>query len=173
MLPLPPPFLPSLPPQALLDGDFPSSILLAALLPPEPDDDHSESYMLNVPRSKNVFRRIYILYFVFHFTHHFLFQTSTGKSMFCFVIIAITWPLIPWHCYDGGAGGWGGDIETGTRARWWCAVSSDDWRPETLTRWQHNTTESESVVMIVMIFQINCRDVWAADWWLLSACDAR
>ena len=89
----------------LLDGDFPSSILLAALLPPEPDDDHSESYMLNVPRSKNVFRRIYILYFVFHFTHHFLFQTSTGKSMFCFVIIAITWPLIPWHCYDGGAGG--------------------------------------------------------------------
>ena len=87
----------------LLDGDFPSSILLAALLPPEPDDDHSESYMLNVPRSKNVFRRIYILYFVFHFTHHFLFQTSTGKSMFCFVIIAITWPLIPWHCYDDGA----------------------------------------------------------------------
>ena len=42
MLPLPPPFLPSLPPQALLDGDFPSSILLAALLPPEPDDDDDD-----------------------------------------------------------------------------------------------------------------------------------
>ena len=26
----------------LLDGDFPSSILLAALLPPEPDDDDDD-----------------------------------------------------------------------------------------------------------------------------------
>ena len=172
MLPLPPPFLPSLPPQALLDGDFPSSILLAALLPPEPDDDHSESYMLNVPRSKNVFRRIYILYFVFHFTHHFLFQTSTGKSMFCFVIIAITWPapdtlaLLWWRSRGEGEIlklGLGPD----DGVQW--AVTTGDQR-----HWHgDNTTESESVVMIVMIFQINWRDVWASDRWLLSACDAR
>ena len=58
MLPLPvTPSILTLP--ALLDGDFPSSILLVALLPPEPDDDRSESYMLHVPRSQNVFR-IYI-----------------------------------------------------------------------------------------------------------------
>ena len=54
--------------------------------------------------------------------------------------------------------GWGGDVDTGTRARWWWAVSSDDWRPETLTQWQHNTTESESVIMIGMIFQIHQKE---------------
>ena len=39
----------------LLDGDFPSSILLAALLPPEPDDDddddEDELFLSPSPRS--------------------------------------------------------------------------------------------------------------------------
>ena len=36
----------------LLDGDFPSSILLAALLPPEPDDDDEDELFLSPsPRS--------------------------------------------------------------------------------------------------------------------------
>ena len=38
----------------LLDGDFPSSILLAALLPPEPDDDdddEDELFLSPFPRS--------------------------------------------------------------------------------------------------------------------------
>ena len=75
----------------LLDGDFPSSILLAALLPPEPDDDHSESYMLHVPRSKNVFR-IYILYFVSILIITFCFRQVQGNQCFALLLLLLPGP---------------------------------------------------------------------------------
>ena len=91
MLPLPPPFLPSLPPPALLDGDFPSSILLAALLPPEPDDDDGFQIIVRVTCYICPDRRMYTVS-IFASILHSQDKNIAEKVLLLLITIIDYWP---------------------------------------------------------------------------------
>ena len=91
MLPLPPPFLPSLPPPALLDGDFPSSILLAALLPPEPDDDDGFQIIVRVTCYICPDRRMYTIS-IFASILHSQDKNIAEKVLLLLITIIDYWP---------------------------------------------------------------------------------
>ena len=75
----------------LLDGDFPSSILLAALLPPEPDDDDGFQIIVRVTCYICPDRRMYTIS-IFASILHSQDKNIAEKVLLLLITIIDYWP---------------------------------------------------------------------------------